>query len=202
MISASNLKCPLVWLAASIIVFATAVPASATIDTFTIDHISGNCSNAYFHSGHFLWADRARIQIASGEKIRVTLYGHGANFAQDADGWSIHEWISGSGTTTDYPGAPIMFGGYVPKGYVAIEVKAIPSDGLGNRTVTVKWLTGNERFHLKIVDPDCDTLSHATYRTPMAPGGRGTGRFFTIPKFTIGSAPPPPTPTPTVMPRP
>lgn len=79
MISTSNLKCPLVWLAAGIILFAIAVPVSATIDTFTIDHISGSCSNAYFRTGHHSWADRVRIRIASGEKIRVRLYGHEAD---------------------------------------------------------------------------------------------------------------------------
>jgi len=64
-----------------------------------------------------------------------------------------------------------MFGGKVSKGYVVVAVKAEPSDGLGNRRVTVKWLTGNERINLKIV-ADCSDLANAVHRTAVV-GGYG-----------------------------
>ena len=134
-------KCLLVCLTVGMVLFATPLPAFATIDTFTLDHASGPCGNIPFHSGHFEWVRRNRIWIASDESIKVTLYGNGADFAQDAIGSDIYESISGRGTTTDYPSAPIMFGSKVAKGYVRVNVRAASSLGIGNRTVTVKWPT-------------------------------------------------------------
>src|SRR4051812_21261977 len=121
------------------------------VDTFTIRHYSGPCGNVPFHTGHFLWANRSRIEIASGERIRVTLFGSGTDLAQDVTGSNIYEWISRRGTTTDYPNAPIMFGSKIAKGYVSVDVRATSSHGLGNRTIYVKWLTGQENLNLKIV---------------------------------------------------
>ena len=172
MIVATLQKYRFVSLGVSVILFATSVPALAEIDTFTIDHVSGPCSDAPFRTGHFLWAERERIQIASGERITVTLYGHGADFAQDAIGSNIHEWISGRGTTANYPSAPIMFGGKVAKGYINVAVRAAPSDGVGNRRVSVKWLTGNERFSLRIV-ANCNGLTSAVYRGVNVGSGGG-----------------------------
>jgi hypothetical protein len=146
--------------------------ALAAIDSFTLRHVSGPCSGAPFHSGHISdWANRSRIWIGSGERISVTLYGHGADLARDVTGSGIHEWIEDAGTTTDYPGATNMFGGTVPKGYVTIHVRAAASHGTGNRTITVKWLTGTERLSFKI-EPDCSRLTTAPYRSsPIATGG-------------------------------
>ena len=75
------------------------------IDTFSIRHYSGPCGNMAFPTNHLEWAGRSRYQLALGERIRVTLYGHGADFASDATGSGIEEWITARGTTTDYPGA-------------------------------------------------------------------------------------------------
>jgi hypothetical protein len=85
------------------------------------------------------WAGRrSRSLIASGERIKVTFYGHGEDFALDVVGSNIHEVISKGGTTTNYPDAPITMGSRVPIGYVTINIWADFSQGLGNRTVTVK----------------------------------------------------------------
>jgi len=163
----------LVWVAVGTILFATPLPAFAAIDTFTLYHASGSCGNIPFASIHFEWVRRKRIRIASGESINVTLYGNGADFAQDAVGSDIYESISGRGTTTDYPNAPIMFGSKVAKGYVRVNVRAASSRGLGNRTVTVKWPIGNEKFSLKIV-ANCSDLTSADYRRPTSGSGNGT----------------------------
>jgi hypothetical protein len=147
------------------------------IDTLTLRHYSGPCRTVPFVTGHCLWANAKRILIRSGERIRITLYGHGADLAQDATGSGIHEWISARGTTTNYPDAPIRFGGFVSKGYVTLDVRAAPAHGLGNRTVTVKWLTGNETLFFKIV-ASCADVVGAAYREPAitaAPSSGGTG---------------------------
>jgi len=162
----------LVWLAVGGLFLATSSSAFATIDTFTIDHHSGACGNLPFDSKHMLWPGRDRIAIASGERITVTLYGHGADFAQDATGPRIHEWVSDTGTTTDYPGAPIYIGARWAKGYVKVSIRAQLVDGLGQRNVTVKWLTGTETIRLRIVN--CSDLSTtSTYRRVVL--GNGTG---------------------------
>jgi len=148
-----TVRYPIVWLAAGITLFATAVPVSA-IDTFTLYHISGPCDDAPFENRHFLWSERQRIKIASGEKIAITLYGFGADFAQDATGSNIHEWIE--------PWAAGGFAWWGP-GWKTIIVKATPSDGVGNRTITVIYPIGTERFNVKIVD--CNgALRGAPYR--------------------------------------
>jgi len=148
-----SLRYPLVWLAAGVTLFATAVPVSA-IDTFRLYHKSGPCNNARFENRNFLWSERQRIQIASGETISILLIGFGADLAQDATGWSIHEWIHSRTSSWTLGGSSS----------VLIMVKATPSDGLGNRTITVRYPTGTERFNVKIVAPDCVSLRSAPYR--------------------------------------
>lgn len=142
------------------------------IDTYTVSHYSGPCGSFPFVTTHLLWENRSRIQMASGERIRVTLYGHGADLAQDATGSNLFEWITARGTTTRYPGAPIRFGQTVPKGYVTIDVRAATSHGLGNRTITVKWLTGDEHLSFKIVS-SCAEFT-GSLRQPRVGGGGAT----------------------------
>jgi hypothetical protein len=158
------------------------------IDTYAVSHYSGPCGNVPFVTTHLQWANRTRIQIASGERIRITLYGHGADLAQDATGSNIHEWITDRGTTTDYPGAPIMFGQLVSKGYVTIDVRAAHDHGLGNRTIRVKWLTGNEQLDLKIVS------SCTEFTGTMRQERVGGGTFVTPPRGGTG------TPLPNLLP--
>lgn len=143
------------------------------IDTFTIHRFSGPCSSVGFNPAHHSWADRSPIVIALGERIRVTLYGHGADLAQNATGSRIFEWISDKGTTTDYPRAPIMAGVRVPKGYVTIDIRAASSHGIGERTVNVNWATGRETLRLRIV-ASCTDVVNAAYRTSVQ-GGVYTG---------------------------
>lgn len=147
----------------SLLLFAIPTPVLAKIDSFTLTNFrSGVCRQASFRSNHFDWDTRSRISIASGETITVTLYGHGADFAQDAIGYNIYESITGRGTTTDY-NAPIFFGSKLAKGYVRINVRAEPSLGLGNRKIIVKYPTGQESFTLSVV-ANCDDLRNARYR--------------------------------------
>jgi hypothetical protein len=155
---------------AAIGLLAGALPAAA-VDTFTVDHESGPCSANRFITLHTPWGARQRIPMASGERIHVTLYSHGADLAQDATGSNIYEWIAGRGTTTNYPGAPIVAGSRVAKGYVTIAIRADAEHGTGNRTVTVKWLTGNETIPIRIV-ANCDALAGLPYRS-AAPSGSG-----------------------------
>lgn len=138
-------------------------PAFAKIDTFTIRHISGACSDTPFTTGHFIWNNRHRIQIATGERISIYLHGEFADWAQDVTGADIFEWIEKKGATDNYPGS----NGH-DKGYVDINVRAEDSHGTGNRTITVKWATGNETISLKIV-PNCAALADAPYRNPPPP---------------------------------
>ncbi|VVP60474.1 hypothetical protein PS850_06208 [Pseudomonas fluorescens] len=172
-------KYRLVGLAVSIVLSATSVPALAEIDTFTLDHVDGPCREAPFITNHATWEDRSRVRIATGEKITVTLYGHGADFAQDAIGQNIREWITDRGRTTDYPRAHNIFEA-LGKGYVKVAIRAAPEHGLGNRKVTVKWPTGHEFIYLKIV-PDCNNIASSPYRNVFlgsgiirVPGGGGT----------------------------
>jgi hypothetical protein len=152
-------------------------PALATIDTFRVWHHSGACGDVDFSSGHMLWNGRSRINIASGERVHVRLYGHGADFATDASADGIHEWIFDKGRTTDYPTPPIYAGQKQPKGYVTIAIEAKPEHGTGNRTVTVKWPAPGqpETIPVRIV-ANCSSLAEAAYR--LAPGtptaGQGT----------------------------
>jgi hypothetical protein len=155
-------------------------PALAAIDTFTLDHKAGPCGEYRLPTNHMTWTGLRRIRIATGETIRVMLYGHGADFASDATGTAILEWLDGTGTTTTYPGAPIILGSTVPKGYVAVAIRAESQHGTGDRTVTVKWPTGIERIPLNVVST-CGQLQGATYRT-----------LYTGP-------PPPPSTTPPIL---
>jgi hypothetical protein len=194
----------LVKLALAIALLTASESALATIDTFTADHVSGSCSSARFDSKHFAWAGRDRVLIAAGETIAIRLYGHGADFAQDATGSRIHEWISSRGTTTNYPNAPIVLGGKVPKGYVVVKVQATSLDGTGNRTVTVKWLTGNEHLSLKIV-ANCAQLSADSYRARTTGSGGGTPPSGSNPPTTSVPSTPnllPSLGTPVVLTRP
>jgi hypothetical protein len=172
MLLTSTVRCLLIWVAAGIILFAAPAPASATIKGFTIYHYSGRCGSVPFNNALTnFWEGRDRIKIASGERIRVTLYGDGADFAQDATGSRIHEWISDRGTV---PSGRIMFGQEVPMGYVTVDIRAKSSHGLGNRTVTVKWPIGNEKLKLKIVR-NCSELEGAAYRSsPSGSSGVST----------------------------
>lgn len=144
------------------------------IDTYVASHHSGPCGDRDFPTNHSQWANRSRIQLASGERIQITLYGHGADLAQDVTGSNLYEWITKRGTTTDYPGAPIVFGQKVAKGFVTIAVRAAPEHGLGNRTITVKWLTGDEQLSLEIVSSCSDFTG--TFRSPRVSGGGGAVR--------------------------
>lgn len=161
-------------LLAGLLLAGVAPIAFATIDTFTLDHKAGPCGEYKLPTNHMSWAGVRRIYIPTGETIRLILYGHGADFATDATGTAIYEWLDGKGTTTTYPGAPIMMGSTVPKGYVAVAIRAESKHGTGDRTVTVKWPTGIERVPLKVVST-CAELRGATYRTapsaqPASPG--------------------------------
>lgn len=137
-------------------------PAFAAIDTFTIQHVSGACSDRKFGTIHFLWNGRHRIPIASGERISIILYGHFADWATNATGSDIHEWIENKGTTDKYPG----YNGN-KKGYVNIHVRAASEHGTGNRTVKVHWQTGTETINLRIV-ANCAALDNAAYRMPAS----------------------------------
>lgn len=149
--------------------------ALAGIDTFKLAHSSGPCADFTLPTGHLSWSNLARIRIATGETIRVTLFGHGADLATDATGAEIYESIDGKGRTTNYPNAPIVMGSKIPKGYVVIAIKAISEHGTGNRSVTVKWATGNETIPLKIV-ATCEELRGAPYRTaPSPPSEQSSG---------------------------
>ena len=101
--------------------------------------------------GHLLWSDLTRIRVAT-----------------DATGAGIYEWFDGRGRTTNYPNAPIVMGTKFPKGYVAIAIRSDSEHGTGNRTVTVKWSTGNETIPLK-VEATCEDLRDAPYRTAPTP---------------------------------
>lgn len=171
-----------------------ASPALAEIDTFRVWHHSGTCSDLQFPSNHMLWNGRSRINIASGERIHVRLYGHGADLASDAAADGIHEWIFNKGTTTDYPNAPIYAGQKQPKGYVTVAIEAKAEHGTGNRTVTVKWPWPGqpETIPVRIV-ANCSSLTDDAYRlTPGTPtAGQGT----------IGAIRPPPTGTVPLLPN-
>jgi hypothetical protein len=112
-----------------------------------------------------------RVDVAHGETISMYLYGHGAENATDAVGSGIHEWLGRKGTTTNYPNPTLMFGQVVAIGYVEVKIKAEASHGTGNRTVTVKWPTGNETIPVRIV-ATCAELS--SFRTPAPTAGGST----------------------------
>lgn len=150
-------------LLAGLLLAGVAPTALATIDTFTLDHKAGPCGEYMLSTNHMNWTGLRRIRIATGETIRVMLYGHGADFATDATGAAIYEWLDGKGNTTNYPGAPIIMGSRVAKGYVAVAIRAESQHGTGDRTVTVKWLTGSETIPLNVVST-CAELRDATYR--------------------------------------
>lgn len=159
----------------SVLLFTLSSPALAKIDSFTISSVvfPSLCNQDFIPNQHFRWDTRSDIPIVSGERIYVTLYGTGADFALDADGDNIHEFISGRGTEA-LPGAPIMFGSRVETGYVRVSVRAAESDGLGRRTVIVKWLGGEERIPIRIVD-NCKRIFNNPYRNIISPSGGGTG---------------------------
>lgn len=161
-----------------------AYPALAEVDTYRVWHHSGTCGDFEFSSNHMLWNGRSRIHIASGERIHVRLYGHGADLANDAAADNIHEWIFNKGTTTDYPNAPIYGGQRQPKGYVTVAIEAKAEHGTGNRTVTVKWPWPGEpeTIPVKIV-ANCSSLTEDAKR--LAPGAPVAGQS------TIGTIKPP-----------
>lgn len=125
--------------------------ALAGLDTFTLKHSSGPCGDFKLPTGHLLWSNLTRIRVAT-----------------DATGAGIYEWFDGRGRTTNYPNAPIVMGTKFPKGYVAIAIRSDSEHGTGNRTVTVKWSTGNETIPLKVV-ATCEDLRNAPYRTAPTP---------------------------------
>lgn len=151
------------------------------IDNFTIRHVSGACDTVLFYPNYNSWADRRRIVIVSGERIRVTLYGNGADFAQNATGSGIYEWISDRGTSTDNPAAGYALGRTVPIGYVAVDIRAARSHGLGNRTVRVNWATGSELLNLRIV-ASCAEAERSRYRyIPRASTSPSSGIIIRVP---------------------
>jgi hypothetical protein len=162
--------------------FATASQsAMAEIDTFRVWHHSGTCAEFPFPSAHLNWSGRSRINIATGERIHVRLYGHGADKAENAGADGIHEWILDKGTTTDYPNAPIVGGQKVPKGYVTVAIEATSAHGTGNRTVTVTWPWPGqpETIPVRIVS-SCNTLLDDAYRLAPETPTAGTSNFNTI----------------------
>jgi len=152
------------WLTAGALLLSAAVPAHAKIDKFDARHKSGACSDAQFNTGFFLWDGRPRINIATGERISVRLYGDMAEKAEDASGADIFEWIETSGY-----------------GWVDIHIRAAAEHGTGNRTVTVKWPGwmggGTETIPLKIV-ASCDSVFGSALRvsSPDSPNA-GAGRI-------------------------
>lgn len=156
-------------------------PAFAELSKFDMRHDGGRCSERKFVTTKQPWSALAsrRIDIATGETISVHLYGHGADLASDAVGSGIYEWLGRRGRTGDSP----------PMGYVEVKIRADDSHGTGNRTVTVKWFTGEEKIPLRIV-ARCEDLD--SFRMP----GGYTGATST------GPLPPRPltacVPTPTV----
>lgn len=122
--------------------------ALAGLDTFTLKRSSGPCGDFKLPTGHLLWSNLTRIRVAT-----------------DATGAGIYEWFDGRGRTTNYPNAPIVMGTKFPKGYVAIAIRSDSEHGTGNRTVTVKWSTGNETIPLK-VEATCEDLRDAPTARP------------------------------------
>lgn len=169
---------------------AVAPTALAGVDTFEVWHKEGACSDHKFPSKHLSWQSRSRINIATGEKIHVRLWGHGADFATDAKEDNIHEWIVSTGTSTDYPNAPIMFGQKVPKGYVTVAIEAKAEHGTGDRSVRVTWPPPGapETIPVRIVST-CSALLGVAYRS--APGTPGA----TSSRVPIGAAVRPPAST-------
>lgn len=110
----------------------------------------------------------------SGERILITLFGFGADFATGASGANVHEYVYARGTTTSYPGARPMFGVIPPQGFVTVSIRADPNDGLGNRTVKVHWPFGGlEKIDIKIVATCAET--EGRYRRPLIPAYVNTG---------------------------
>jgi hypothetical protein len=180
------------WLA----VAAIPVAGWSAPDTLYASHHAGPCSDYKFPTIHVEWSNRGRIELAEGETIHVTLYGHGADLATDATGSDIKEWISSCGTTTNYPNAPIIAGQRVAKGYVTVAIKGEAENALGNRTVTVKWVTGSETIPVRVV-AGCAGLAPSDWRRePPAPSnannGGGNPVRFNPPVITGGTASPAP----------
>lgn len=142
--------------------------AAEAVDTFTVRHVSGECPSR-FSTLHLPWEGRSRIPVMLGERIRVTLYSHGADLATGvAFNAGVTSRIVNRGTTTDYPNAPIRFGTRVAKGFVTIEITlGVPID----RDVVVRWVTGTESIRLRAVT-DCAALVGASYRVGI--GGSGS----------------------------
>lgn len=153
---------------------------TAEISTYRVWHHSGACGDYTFGpDDRRPWNRLSRIHIASGERIHVRLYGHGADLANNASGNNIHEWIFGRGRTTDYPNPRIMGGQIVPMGYVTVAIEATPAHGTGNRTVTVHWPWPGqpETIPLKIV-ANCALLTGDGFR--RAPGSASATHGGTI----------------------
>lgn len=133
----------------------TAIPAFAALASFDLRHEAGRCSERKFVTNKQSWSSLSgkRIDIATGETISIHLYGHGADLASDAVGSNIYEWLGRRGRTNDSP----------PMGYVEVKVRADDSHGTGNRTVRVKWFTGEESIPMRIV-ARCEDLD--SYRMP------------------------------------
>ncbi len=171
-----TLKNYLIWIAAVAITCTATITASA-MDTFLVNHESGPCSSVPFEFGHKSWAGRSRISLARGEKIRIKMYGHGADLATDATGSDIFEWIHDRGRDAEYPNAPLSAGQRVPKGFVIVDIKADSSHSLGNHTVKVHWLIGSETIKVRIVN-SCNALKDTAYRPDpddQPTSGSGTG---------------------------
>lgn len=172
------------WLGAALLASATQ-GAWAELDTYEVWHKSGNCGDWSTLSQHDAWPP-PRLDIATGEKLHVRLWGHGADLAVDAKASGIHEWIADRGRSTDYPNAPIYGGQRLPKGYVTVAIEAKPEHGTGSRNVVVSWpFPGQpETIPVRIV-ATCQELTKAGLRYP--PG------FPTISSGTVSPIAPPPT---------
>ncbi len=172
------------WLAAAALAGSTQV-ALAELDTYEVWHKSGNCGDWSTLSQHDTWPP-PRLDIATGEKLHVRLWGHGADLATDAKADKIHEWIADRGRSTDYPNAPIYGGQRLPKGYVTVAIEAKAEHGTGNRNVVVTWpFPGQpETIPVRIVS-SCQGLTKAGLRHP--PGSP------TVSSGTISPISPPPT---------
>jgi hypothetical protein len=160
-----------------------AAPAFAALVSFDLRHESGRCSERKFVTNKQPWSTLSskRIDIATGEMISVHLYGHGADLATDAVGSGIFEWLGRKGRTSDSP----------QMGYVEVKIRADDSHGTGNRTVTVKWMTGEEKIPMRIV-ARCEDLD--SFRMPGGYTGGSTSPVLTKPLTTC--VPTPTTPCP------
>jgi hypothetical protein len=137
------------------------------VDTFTIRHVSGPCSDKPFATLHLPWATRSRIAVALGERISVRLHSHGADLASGLTRPAgVTASIVNRGTTTDYPNAPIRFGALVAKGYLTVEITVTV---LADRDVVVRWPTGTETIRVRGV-ADCAALVGTPYRTGLLTG--------------------------------